>query len=182
MKLGKILFVVLAILNPTRAIASSIDGGAMGRMYYSERQTLTITAGIYGDLDALGGNIFWNWGGVAGSNKANLGGKLVSVTLVDLGKQNAAIDIVCFSRTHTATADNDPFDPVDAELSNAHLFTVKILPGDYTSFADSSEATYELEQAIPMSSTSLICQCQVHGTPTYPATDAISIEFKIEER
>ena len=142
----------------------------------------TITAGAYGAADALGGLLeFTN--AVA---ESGIGGKIISAHIVDDAGQSGgnAIVLFLFNQTFTPTADNDviaiseadmentlghlKFDSANAQAPGAaqpiHLYTEKGVDHDFV-----------------LVGTSLFGQLSCLGTPTYPATDDITVILIIEQ-
>jgi hypothetical protein len=143
-------------------------------------QTPTITAGAYTAGDALGGLLtFANAARVAGGR-----GEIVKVTIIDDAKQSAPIDIVLFDRTLTATADNSPFDPSDADLQNC-LGYISVAATDYAEFNDNGTATKASGLQMPFAYdlaggvTSLFGQLVIRNGDTYAATDDITVKITV---
>lgn len=143
--------------------------------------TPTITAGAYAAGDALGGLLtFPNAVSVAGG-----AGLITKVVIIDDAQQLAPVDLVLFNQTFVATANNAPFDPTDADLQNS-IGYVNIAQTDYASFADNSVACkasglrMPFEFVLATGQTSLFGQLVVRNTPTYAATDDITVILTIE--
>ncbi len=138
------------------------------------QQDPTVTAGIYSANDAVGGLL--TFAGIA----PNFGGGsciLESVVILDEAKQSIAIDLVLFSETFTAAADNAIFSPSDADLLNC-LGVISLAAGDYAAFEDTSLATVRnlgLPIKLTGASGSLFGQLVTRGTPTYAATTDIEV-------
>jgi len=142
-------------------------------------QTPTITAGAYTANDALGGLLtFANAVRAAGGS-----GVVTKVVIVDYDQERAPVDLVLFNQTFTATADNAPFDPSDADLANV-IGYVDVAATDYANFTDNSVAAKSsgLRMPLPVTlvGTSLFGQLVVRSAPTYTATSDISVRLTIE--
>lgn len=139
--------------------------------------TPTISAGaIYASGDALGGMMTF----VNAARQDIKTGKVTKIVIIDDAKQLAPVDLVLFDRTFTSTADNAPFDPTDANMQNCvgHL---SVAAADYASFVDNSVATVDdIGFEYALNGTSLYGQMVVRGTPTYVATDDLTIIFTME--
>lgn len=146
--------------------------------------TITLTptisaAGIYAAGDALGGLLtFANAALAAGGT-----GTITKIVIIDEDQERAPIDIVFFDRTFTATADNAPFDPTDADLANV-IGYVDVAATDYANFVDNSVAAKASGLRMPfdyvLNGTSLFAQMVVRSAPTYTATDDITIKITVQ--
>lgn len=144
--------------------------------------TPTISAaGIYAAGDALGGKlVFANAVLAAGG-----AGMITKIVLVDEDQELAPIDLVFFDQDFTATADNALFDPSDADLANT-LGYVDVAVTDYADFVDNSIACktsglrMPFEFKLAAGETSLRGQGVVRSTPTYTATDDLTIIITVE--
>lgn len=140
----------------------------------------TITAGAYGLGDALGGRIQFD-GATAGAAET---GVLEMIRVVDRAQQNVAIDLVFFDQAFTATADNDAFDPSDADLENC-LGVVSIATADYFNFSDNAVAVVTpmspLGWGFPIQTVGsdiLYAQMVVRsGPPTYVVTTDLRVRL-----
>lgn len=141
--------------------------------------TPTITAGAYSANDAVGGLLtFADAFGVNAGNDPR-GAILDSVVITDLGKQDVQLDLVLFSKTFTATADNAALDVADADLPNC-LGVIKLT--DYADFNDSSVVTKAgigLVIKNTGSDGSLYGQLVTRGTPTYASTSDLTVKVGI---
>lgn len=127
----------------------------------------TLGAAAYSANDAVGGKMTFE--NAVFTGKSN--GVIEAVTLYDLAKQGIALDLVLFSADFTATADNDAFDPSDADLAN-YLGHINVVSGSYAAFSDNSVATVQnLRIPFSISGTSLYGQIVTRGTPTYGVGD-----------
>lgn len=135
-------------------------------------QTPTITAGAYSIGDALGGKISF----LVGSSSSGYESAVVqSITLIDLAKQSADIDLVLFGADFTATADGDAFDPSDADLANC-IGHISITADDYSLFNDNAVATLR-GVGLVFQSGSLYGQLVLRSAPTYASTSDIKIQI-----
>jgi hypothetical protein len=138
-------------------------------------QTPAITAGAYSAKDAVGGLLTF-------ANAARTSGGAITIqqiTITDLSTQAANLVLVLFDRTFTATADNAPFDPSDADMANA-IAMIPILTSDYQAFADNCMATVRgVGAAMVLSGTSLFGQLMCTGTPTYGSTADLTVRLGI---
>lgn len=141
--------------------------------------TPTITAGAYSTGDAVGGMLTFPDMFEAGFHT----GILQSVVIVDDAKQSVKLELHLFDQTFTATADNAAFDPSDADLEN-YLGFVTIEATDYADFTDNSAALVSnvgllIKSGAPSTSVALFGQLVVRGTPTYAATDDLTIKVGV---
>lgn len=146
-------------------------GQAVGGNIIQAAATPTITAGAYAAGDAVGGKLEFT----VANNGANRG-VVVSATLIDKAKQNIEADLFLFSADFTPTADNDPFDPSDADLLNC-IGVIKFASGDYFSANDNSVAF--VNKTLPFTLTPpgviLYGQLVTRGAPTYASTSDIKV-------
>jgi len=147
-------------------------------------QTPTITAGIYSTGDALGGKLTFEYA----AKRANGEGRIVSITIVDQADQKAAIDLVLFDQDFTATADNAAIAILDADAVNI-IQTITLLAADYVDTGANSVITkgniqkrYKCKESWSDNNTGkkLYGQLIVRGTPTYAATDDITVKLEVE--
>ena len=155
--------------------ADGTEGLAATGYATTASQTPTITAGAYTALDAVGGLLTF-------ANVARVSGGTVmihSVAIADLAKQSAALTLVLFDRTFTATTDNDPFDPADADLANC-VGVIPITPGDYQVFNDNAAATLRgVALVATLNGTSLFGQLMLPSgsAPTYASTSDLTVKI-----
>jgi len=142
-------------------------------------QTPIITAGAYAAGDAVGGLLtFANAVRAAGGQAV-----ITKVVITDDAAQRVALDLVLFDRTFTATADNAPFDPSDADLANC-IGYIDTAATDYANFVDNAVAAklsgLRMPFPIALNGTSLFGQLVTRGAPTYAATDDLTVKLTIE--
>jgi len=133
-----------------------------------------ISAGsIYASGDAVGGLLTF-------ANAADTSGGTITiqtVVIIDEDQELAPLELVLFDRTFTATSDNAAFDPSDADLANI-IGVVKI--SDYSNFNDNSVAVRTgIGLAAKLNGTDLFGQLVVRSTPTYTATDDITVIVEV---
>ncbi len=139
-------------------------------------QTPIITAGAYSSGDALGGLLTF-----ASAVRASGGtGVITKIVIVDDADQEAPIDLVFFDQTFTATGDNDAFDPSDADMQNC-IGHVNVAATDYASFNDNGAATKRnVGFWYALAGTLLFAQMVVRDTPSYVATDDLTVKIFVE--
>lgn len=153
----------------------------MGELYTKiVAVTPVVTAGAYSANDAVGGLLtFEDVYGAVSDGDGQRGALLESVVVSDLGKQSIALDLVLFSETFTATADNDAFDVSDTDILNC-LGVVHLT--DYAAFNDSSLATAK-GLGIVIKNTSgdgkLYGQLVTRGTPTYASVSDLTVKIGV---
>ena len=133
-------------------------------------QTPTVTAGAYAANDAVGGlltfaNAVRNSGG---------GGVVKDMIILDDAGQDAALELWLFSETFTAIADNAAFDISQADLRNL-VGIIATSDGAYYASGTESAARVETAQRYDLAGTSLFGQLVTRGTPTYAATDDVTV-------
>lgn len=142
--------------------------------------TPTVTAGAYSANNAVGGLLTFT----SRMFTPNKTGVLLSISIVDAASQNAALELVLFDRSFTATADNDAFAPSDADLANC-LGVIPIAAGDYYTFSSNSVATIRsVGLGVKSAGTThgdlaIYGQLVTRGTPTYATTSDIDVVLTI---
>lgn len=141
--------------------------------------TPTISTSAYTSGDEIGGLMEFT-----DAFREDVGsGVLESVSILDLAKQSAEIDIVFFDRSITPTADNAAWDISDADMAH-YLGFVKIGATDYVSGADYSVACRTgiglLLKANALG-TSIFATAVVRGGPTYAAITDLTITLGISQ-
>jgi len=139
--------------------------------------TPTITLSGYSPGDAVGGLLHFE----NAQRIYNGGGWIDTVIIRDADKQLAALELVLFDGLFTATLDNAPFDPFDADLANC-IGHIPIASGNYSPFKDNSEATVrDVGFRFSLSGTSMFGQLVTRGTPNYEAIDGITVALLISQ-
>jgi len=144
------------------------------------RQTPTITAGAYSAADAVGGMLTFADAGAGYQGDI----RITKVVVIDDAKQAAILDLWLYSEEFTPTADNAAFSPSDED--NQHCVgVVHVVAADYGSGDDNSVAHVEVDLPVTLSGvsagsgglygTSLYGQLTCVGTPTFAATDDLTI-------
>ena len=141
-----------------------------------------ITAGAYSVNDALGGQLQF----AAASVGAGDTGVIELVRIVDRAQQQVSLDLVFFDQAFTATADNAPFDPTDADLENC-LGWFNVPQSAYNNFAGNAVALVAPlgvdGRGFPfwtVGTDSLYAQLVVRsGPPTFVATSDIRVRLLV---
>lgn len=139
--------------------------------------TPTITAaGIYAAGDLVGGKLSFS----SAVRSAGGGGMLHTVTITDLGKQDAVLDLVLFDSDPSGTTftDNDPLDVADADLTKI-VGVVQVLT--YTDFNDNSVACEPAAGIVfkLASGTTLYGALVARTAPTYASTSDLTVRLGI---
>lgn len=137
-------------------------------------QTPTITAGAYTALDAVGGLLTFT------EMARQSGGTVLihTITITDLADVKAALTLVLFDRTFTATSDNAAFDVADADLPNI-VGIVPFAASDYADFNDNAAAVRgNLGIVATLNGTSLFGQLflPAGSAPTYASTSDLTVK------
>lgn len=154
--------------------ADGTEGLAATGYATTASQTPTITAGAYSALDAVGGLL--TFANVARSSGGTV--MIHTVTITDLADVKAALTLVLFDRTFTATSDNAAFDPSDADLLNI-VGVVNIAASDYADFNDNAAAVRgNLGIVATLNGTSLFGQLMLPAgsAPTYASTSDLTVK------
>ncbi len=162
------------LVDSTGETGAGVGGGGG----LSIAATPTITAGAYSALDAVGGLLTF-----AGAARVTGGSILIhTVVVTDLAKVSAALVLVLFDRTFTATADNGAFDPSDADLANC-IGSIPIATTDYQALNDNGVATVRGVGLGPLTllGTSLFGQLMLPSgsAPTYASTADLTVKVGV---
>jgi len=146
----------------------------------TERRIVAVTPTIDTEIYASGDQI-----GTATLVPATIANSNVlqidTITVMDLSKQKAAINVLFFSSLPTVVSvDNGAFDISDAEMAAKCLGYVPIASADYKDIANSSVATVRGIDLSVLRSTALYMMVLSAGTPTYTST--ADLVFKIGVR
>lgn len=154
--------------------ASENHIGQVGGEGITISQTPTITAGAYAANDAVGGLLtFANAGRGVG-----LGGVIKNCIILDDAGQDAEMELWLFDRTFTAMADNAPWDPSQADLRNL-IAIISTVDGAWFAAGTESAARIEVSQRYDVLGTSLFGQLVNRGTPTFAATDDVTVRIML---
>ena len=139
-------------------------------------QKPTITAGAYSAGDAVGGLLtFENAALVSGA-----GGFVTDMQLIDDAGQDAELELWLFDQTFTAMADNAAWAPSEADLENL-IALITTDDGAWFAAGTPSVARVECLQRYALAATSLFGQLVTRGTPTYAATDDITVKIGVSQ-
>jgi len=129
-------------------------------------QTPTVTAGAYSANDAVGGLLTF-----AG---AGPGGVIKDVVFVDDAGQDTTLELWLFSATFTAIADNAAWAPAEASLHNL-VAIISTTNGAWCAAGTPSANVVEVSQRYDCPGGSLYGQLVTRGTPTFAATDDVTV-------
>jgi len=135
-------------------------------------QTPTVTAGAYTAGDAVGGLLtFANAARVSGG-----GGVIKNMLIVDDAGQDAELELWLFNQTFTALSDNAPWAPAEADLENL-ICILTTSDGAWFAAGTPSAARVEASQRYDLTGTSMFGRLVTRGTPTFAATDDVTIKI-----
>lgn len=133
-------------------------------------QTPTVTAGAYSAGDAVGGLLtFANAARASGD-----GGVIKDVLILDNAGQDVELELWLFNDTITAMADNAAWAPSEADLRKL-VAIISTADGAWFTAGTPSAARVECSQRYDCAATSLFGQLVTRGTPTFAATDDITV-------
>jgi len=143
-------------------------------------QKPTITAGAYSANDAVGGLL--TFANVGRTSVSNGGSILTNVVIIDDAGQDAELELWLFDRTFTAMSDNAAWAPSEADLENL-IAVVSTEDSGQGWLAAGTPSAIDIEcmKRIDLTSggTSLFGQLVTRGTPTYAATDDITVKVML---
>lgn len=134
----------------------------------------TISTSLYTSGDQIGGLMT-----LANAARYDGGGfTLNTISIVDLAKQNAEIDVILFDAAVTANNDNDPWDMSDADMAHCRGYA-KVSASDYVNGADYSIACVRAVglSTAPASGTTMYAVAVVRSGPTYANAADLKITF-----
>jgi hypothetical protein len=136
-------------------------------------QQPTVTAGAYSAGDAVGGLLtFANAARVSGG-----GGVIKSVVIIDDAGQDAELELWLFDRTFTAMADNAAWAPSEADLENlVGVISTADSARGWMAAGTPSVITIDVATRFDLNGTSLFGQLVTRGTPTFAATDDVTVK------
>jgi hypothetical protein len=140
--------------------------------------TPTISTSAYADGDQLGDVLTLT----NAMDDIRDTGAVLSVSVIDKAKQNAAFDILFFDQNPTvSSSDNAALNIADAEMAAKFLGRIKVATGDYSELSASSVASVNGIGLFIASSGSknLFAILQSRGTPTYTSTSDLVIKIGI---
>lgn len=133
-------------------------------------QTPTVTAGAYSANDAVGGLLtFANAALVSGG-----GGVVKNLLILDDAGQDAELELWLFKETFTAMSDNAAWAPSEADMRKL-VGIVTTANGAWFAAGTPSAAVVEASQRYDLVGTSLFGQLVTRGTPTFAATDDVTV-------
>ena len=143
--------------------------GALNSSGKSILQTPAVTAGAYSANDTVGGLLTFAF--AANSGK---GGVIKDVIIIDDAGQDSVMELWLFSETFTAIADNAAWDISQAD-SRKLVAIISTSNGAWYATGTESVAMIECSQRYDLAGTSLFGQLVTRGTPTFAATDDVTV-------
>jgi hypothetical protein len=144
--------------------------GLIGSVGTTISASIVVTAGAYSAGDAVGASLaFANAARVSG-----YGGVIKDVLILDDAGQDAEMELWLFSASFTGMADNDAWDPSQADLRNL-VAIVTTDDGAWFAAGTESVARIEVSQRYDLDGTTMFGQLVTRGTPTFAATDDVSV-------
>ena len=139
------------------------------------KPTVSLTA--YAAGDAVGGRLEFPFAvGYDGR-----GGRIVGASIVDQAAQDAPLTLHLFDETFTPSSDNAAFNPSDDDAEKA-VGNIEFAANDYAGGTGNSVATKgDLNIPFVAVGTSLFGQLSTSGTPTYVATNDLTVKLFVEE-
>lgn len=150
--------------------AGSSHVGTVGSPGTTISQTPTVTAGAYTANDAVGGLLTF-----ANAARVNGGGGVIKdVIILDDAGQDAELELWLFNATFTAMTDNAAWAPSEADLRKL-VAIITTADGAWFAAGTPSAARVEVSQRYDLTGTSLFGQLVTRGTPTFAATDDVTV-------
>lgn len=133
-------------------------------------QSPTVTAGAYTAGDAVGGLLTF----ANAARAAGMGGVIKDLLILDDAGQDAELELWLFGDTFTAMANNAPWAPSEADLRKL-VGIITTSDGAWFAAGTPSAARVEVSQRYDCVATSLYGQIVTRGTPTFAATDDVTV-------
>ena len=154
--------------------ASEVHLGQVGGEGITISQSPTVTVGAYSAGDAVGGLLtFANAGRFSGG-----GGVAKNVVLIDDAGTDVAMELWLFSETFTAMADNAAWAPSQADLRKL-IGVVYSSDGAWAAAGTPSINDIEISKRYDLAGTSMFGQLVTRGTPTFAATDDVTVKIAL---
>lgn len=136
--------------------------------------TPSVTAGAYTAGDAVGGLLTF-----ANAARVSEGGGVVkNLLIIDDAGQDAELELWLFDRTFTAMADNAPWAPSEADLENCiGVISTEDSTRGWMAAGTPSVIDVEVSRRYDLAGTSLFGQLVTRGTPTFVASDDVTLKI-----
>lgn len=144
--------------------------GRVGGEGITISRTPTVTAGLYGANDAVGGLLTF----ASAARATGYGGIVTDLLILDDAGQDAEMELWLFRETFTAMADNAPWAPSEVDLRKL-VAIISTSSGAWYAAGTPSAARVECNQRYDCVGTSLFGQLVTRGTPTFVATDDVTV-------
>jgi len=151
-------------------LAGEAHVGQVGGESIPISQTPTVTAGAYAANDAVGGLLTF----ALAARESGGGGVIKNVAIIDDAGQDAALELWLFKETFTAMDDNAAWAPSEADLRK-FVAIVPTSDGTWKAAGTPSVCDIEASKNYNLTGTSLFGQLVTRGTPTFDATDDVTV-------
>ena len=139
-------------------------------------QTPTVTAGAYVANDAVGGLLTF----ANAARETGGGGGIKTVGIIDDAGQDAELELWLFNQTFTAMADNAAWAPSEADLENlVGVISTEDSSQGWLDAGTPSAITIDVATRYDLTGTSLFGQLVTRGTPTFAATDDVTVKVGV---
>ena len=158
-------------INDDRPLAVEQQGDVTVRSHSIPiSQTPTVTAGAYAANDAVGGLLTF----AGAARVAGDGGVIKDILINDDAGRDAEMELWLFRDTFTAMVDNAAWAPSEADL-RLLVGVISTTNGAWFAAGTPSVAVVESSQGYTCVGTSLFGQLVTRGTPTFVATDDVTV-------
>jgi len=171
-KLGANSGVDIGDVDVASIAAGETHIGQIGGEGITIQQTPTVTAGAYSAGDAVGGLLTF----ANAARVSTLGGVIKNVLIIDDAGQDAEMELWLFDVTFTAMADNAAWAPSQADLRNL-ICVVPSSDGAWYAAGTPSACDVECARRYDLEGTSMFGQLVTRGTPTFAATDDVTVSI-----
>lgn len=140
-------------------------------------QPVVSASSAYTANDAVGGLLTFASAAIDGFNSGIIDGLLI----IDDAAQAAELDLVLFSATFTATADNAAWNVAEASMENCigHITLTDYAAGSANAVGTKSGVGIPFN--LGAGNTTIYGQLVTRGTPTYAATDDLTVKLLLRK-
>jgi hypothetical protein len=145
--------------------------GQVGSEGTTIAQTPTIDTDAYTAGDNVGGLLTF----ASAARNSGGGGVIKNMIIIDDAGQDAELELWLFDRTFTAGDDDDAWAPTEADLENC-IGVITTSGETWRAAGTPSVISVEIAMRYDLDGTSLFGRLVTRGTPTYAATDDLTVK------
>lgn len=175
-KLGANSGVDIGDVDVTSIAAGTNNIGKVSSDGITITQTPTVTAGAYSANDNVGGLLTF----ASAAQVSGGGGVIKQVEIIDDAGQDAELELWLFDTTFTAGNDNAAWTPTEAQLhTEVTVISTEDSAQGWLAAGTPSVCSIEVARRYDCTGTSLFGRLVTRGTPTYVATDDVTVRIML---